>query len=395
MLLQRTSPILAADPMPLDPITLNVAFVLLALVLGALLMFAWALNQNVRALLPWGAAFCLIASGFAVANLGKSHNSYPALLAGNALGLLSYVALYAGCRIFNGRKGFPLLIWTGVVLWMAAFPFIYERQEYRLILIALTTGVYSFLSAWELWHHARQRLASQRIAVVLLTLLAIFNIMRTWLGISLTSIPWIDALAYRWSSEMALFLVVFTPTLAFMFLSMAKESVELGYKRAAFIDPLTGIPNRRAFMHHAARLIGSAEGKPLSCLVFDLDKFKGINDGYGHDVGDAILTLFGEVLGRHLPQQSFGRLGGEEFAAILPMGVERAAALGEAVRDDFSKAGQAMLGSDAQVTVSVGCAVSTSATIEALLQEADRALYRAKDHGRNVVVSALPLTAAQ
>jgi len=374
--------------MTLDPVTLNVAFVLLALVLGTLLVFAWTLNREVRALLPWGAAFCLIAGGFAVANLGRSHGSYPALLTGNALGLLSYAALYAGCRIFNGRRGFPLPILTGLALWIAAFPFIYERQDYRLILIALTTGAYSALSAWELRRHARQRLASQEIAVVLLILLAIFNVIRTWPGIAATSIPWIDALAYRWSSEMALFLVVFTPTLAFIFLSMAKESLELGYKEAALIDPLTGIPNRRAFLQHAGRVIEAAKARPISCLIFDLDNFKMINDRHGHEVGDRILMLFGQVLTAHLPRHSFGRLGGEEFGAILPVGGQDAADLAETVRSAFSKSGTGLLGSQAEVTVSVGCAALPNATVKTLLREADLALYRAKDQGRNIVISA-------
>lgn len=381
--------------MTLDPVTLNAAFVLLALVLGALLVFSWALNQKVRALLPWGAAFCLIASGFAVVNLGRPLNSYPALLAGNTLGLLSYVALYAGCRSFNGRMGFPLPALTGVVLWILAFPFIYERQDYRLILVALTTGVYSLLSAWELWRHARQPLASQRIAVVLLIVLAIFNIIRTWPGIALTSIGWFDALAHRWSSEMALFLVVFTPTLAFIFLSMAKESVEMGYRQAALLDPLTEMPNRRGFMQSAARLIGAREGKPVSCLVFDLDNFKRINDAFGHDAGDSALRLFGQVMAKHLPAQTFGRLGGEEFAAILPMEMEKAVALAEAIRADFSGAGRTTPGPNVPATVSVGCSASIYATLEELLQEADRALYRAKDHGRDIVMPGFPLRAVQ
>lgn len=374
--------------MTLDPVTLNVAFILLALVLGALLVFAWTLNRTVRALLPWGAAFCLIAGGFAVANLGRSHNSDLALLTGNALGLLSYAALYAGCRIFNRRNGFPPLVWTGVVLWIVAFPFIAERPDYRLVLIALTTGVYSLISASELARHARQRLASQRIAVLLLILLAAFNVIRTWPGISATSISWFDALASRWSSEMALFLVVFTPTLAFIFLSMAKESVELGYKQAAYIDPLTGIPNRRAFLQHAGKVVENARGRPVSCLIFDLDRFKMVNDRHGHEMGDQVLTLFGQVLTRHLPPHSFGRLGGEEFGAILPMGCRDAAKLAEAVRSAFSAAGKGLLGPQSEVTVSVGCAAATGSMVTALLRDADLALYRAKDRGRNMVISA-------
>jgi diguanylate cyclase (GGDEF)-like protein len=179
--------------------------------------------------------------------------------------------------------------------------------------------------------------------------------MRGWLGISLTSIAWIDALANRWSSGMALFLVLYTPALAFIFLSMAKENVELGYKQAAFIDPLTGIPNRRAFLQHATRLIHARERKPVSCLIFDLDNFKTFNDRYGHEVGDRILMLFGQVLTEHLPGHSFGRLGGEEFAAILPMHMGDAKNRAETVRRAFSAAGEAMPGPQAQVTVSASC----------------------------------------
>jgi diguanylate cyclase (GGDEF)-like protein len=222
------------------------------------------------------------------------------------------------------------------------------------------------------------------VAIVLLLLLAVLNIGRAWLGVSLTSVAWIDALGSRWSTEMALFLVVFTPMLAFIFLSMAKESVEFGYKQAAFVDPLTGAPNRRAFMEYAGRLIRSMDGKAVSCLVFDLDNFKSINDCYGHDVGDNVLVLFGDILAEHLPRHSFG----EEFAAILPVSMQEATEKAEAVRYAFFKAGKSMIGPEAEVTVSVGCSGSKSATVEALLQEADFALYRAKDHGRNIVVSA-------
>lgn len=374
--------------MSLDSATLNVAFVLLATVLGGLLVFAWTLNRTVRALAWWGAAFCLIAGGMAVVNIGRMGVIYTALLSGNVLVLLAYASVYVGCRLFNGRKGVVPVTGAGAAIWIAAFPFIYDKPEYRLILISLLVGVYGFLCAWELWRYARQPLASQRIAVGLFIVLAALNIARGGLGISLTSIAWIDALAARWSSEMALFLVVFTPTIAFIFLSMAKESVEFGYKQAALIDPLTGIPNRRAFMQEAAEVIRAAEGQPVSCLVFDLDNFKTINDRYGHDVGDDALVLFGSILAQNLPRHSFGRLGGEEFAAILPMPLDEAKQKAEAVRRAIYQSGQAMIGPGAEVTVSVGCAWSTNATVDSLLQEADRALYRAKGHGRNIVVAA-------
>ncbi|MGO4388611.1 GGDEF domain-containing protein [Microvirga sp. 2YAF29] len=375
--------------MKLDPATLHVAFVLLSAVLGLLLIFAWRQNRKVEALAWWGAAFCLICLGIGLVNHGKISGTPMALLAGNALGVLSHGALYAGCVRFNGRRGILLPAAAGPLVWIAAFPFIADEPQIRLMLVAFLTGVYASFSAWELWKNAPQPLASQRVAVLLLAGLGCLSFLRGWLGITLTSIPWIDAFASRWSSEMALFLVVFTPTMAFIFLSMAKEKVEYGYKQAAFSDPLTGVPNRRAFMNYAMRLIERRAGRPITCLLFDLDNFKSINDGYGHDAGDRVLMSFGDVLARHLPPQSFGRLGGEEFAAVLLMNSGEAIAVADDIRHALCAAGHALLGAQAQVTVSIGCASSLSGkSVGILLQEADTALYKAKDYGRNVVISA-------
>ena len=374
--------------MVLDPATLTVAFILLSAVLGTLLIFSWTLNRKLNALAWWGSAFWLIAIGIGWANLGKGPPDYAVLLLANALGILSYGALYVGCRVFNERPGILLHGGAGAAVWICAFPFIYDSQGYRLILASLLTGAYSALSAWELGRHGAQALASQRVAVVLLSGLAVFNFLRGLLGISLTSVPWIDTFARRWSSEMALFLVVVGPTLAFMFLFMAKERLKLEYMQAALVDDLTGIPNRRAFLQAASRLLNRLNDQPASCLLFDLDNFKAINDRYGHAVGDHILSVFSRTLSDHLPKGTFGRLGGEEFAAILPIGARDAAILAEKIRHAFADAGKAALGETDEVTVSIGCATIPRALAEDLLRHAYRALYRAKEGGRNLVVVA-------
>lgn len=374
--------------MVLDPATLTVAFILLSAVLGTLLIFSWTLNRKLKALACWGIAFWLIATGIGWANLGKGPPSYWVLLLANALGILSYGALYVGCRIFNGRRVILLHGGIGAAVWICAFPFIYDSQGYRLILASLVTGMYSALSAWELGRHAAHTLASQRVAVVLLSGLAVFNLFRGLLGVSLTSVPWIDTFARRWSSEMALFLVVVGPTLAFMFLFMAKERLKLEYKQAALVDDLTGIPNRRAFLQAASRLLNRLNGQPASCLLFDLDNFKAINDRHGHAAGDRILSVFARTLSDHLPKGTFGRFGGEEFAAILPIGAQDAAILAEKIRHAFADAGGTALGKTDEVTVSIGCATIPRAQAEDLLRHADQALYRAKESGRNLVVVA-------
>jgi diguanylate cyclase (GGDEF)-like protein len=379
---------MAAASMVLDPATLTVAFVLLSAVLGCLLLFSWMLNRRVRALAWWGSAFWLIAAGIGSANLGSAQPSDPVLIVSNALGMLCYGALYTGCRIFNGRSAPPICLLAGATIWLVAFPFIHDSPDHRLILAAAITFVYSALAAWELGRHGARRLASSRMAVLLLLGLAAFNLSRGGLGIVLTSVSWIDALGARWSPLMALVLVVFGPALAFMFLSMAKENVELEYKKAALVDPLTGVPNRRAFMRNASKLLARLGDRPATCLLFDLDNFKSINDRFGHDAGDRILKVFGDVLAENLPQKTFGRLGGEEFAAILPLEARDAAILAETVRNAFSAADENATVGLASATVSVGCVTGAGADAATLLQRADAALYQAKRRGRNIVIAA-------
>src|SRR5688572_9035531 len=94
-----------AAPMVLDPATLTVAFILLSAVLGTLLIFSWTQNRRLDAMAWWGAAFWLIAVGIGWANLGKGPPGYGVLLLANALGILSYGAIYVGCRVFNDRPG--------------------------------------------------------------------------------------------------------------------------------------------------------------------------------------------------------------------------------------------------------------------------------------------------
>jgi diguanylate cyclase (GGDEF)-like protein/PAS domain S-box-containing protein len=218
--------------MILDPHTLAAAFILLSAMLGALLLFAWTHNRKVHALAWWGATFCLIPGGIGMANLGQSVLGHLNLLVANALVTLGYGFLYAGCVTFNARRGKLPAVVIGPAIWVGAFPFIYETYSARLVLLSLITGAYAALSAWELGKHAPRGLASQRAAIILLLILAAFNVFRGLLGLSLGSIFWLNALASRWSTEMALFLVVYAPALAFIFLSMAKERLEFEHRNA-------------------------------------------------------------------------------------------------------------------------------------------------------------------
>jgi diguanylate cyclase (GGDEF)-like protein len=185
--------------------------------------------------------------------------------------------------------------------------------------------------------------------------------------------------------------LLFTVVLAFLLLNMSKERSELKHKIASMIDPLSGVPNRRAFLEGADALQKQQrlDQEPLAVLLFDLDRFKKINDDLGHAAGDAVLQLFASTATRTLGGDVlFGRIGGEEFAAMLPVGdVGEAAAIADRVRRKFMTAAAPYAAGDLHPTVSVGLSIGWSAdqAVAQLLAAADQALYRAKANGRNCV----------
>jgi diguanylate cyclase (GGDEF)-like protein len=126
---------------------------------------------------------------------------------------------------------------------------------------------------------------------------------------------------------------------------------------------------------------------PVSVLVFDLDHFKAINDKNGHATGDAMLQLFAKTARETLRATDIvGRLGGEEFVALLPSTAVEAAVAAERVRAAFAVASIARDGRRIAATVSIGVASASPATsIDLLITHADDALYRAKGNGRNRV----------
>jgi diguanylate cyclase (GGDEF)-like protein len=164
------------------------------------------------------------------------------------------------------------------------------------------------------------------------------------------------------------------------------------------LDPLTGIANRRAFLQEAA-VIGkrhAASPKPAAVLLIDLDHFKSINDRFGHAVGDRVLEVFAETAQNTLRSTDLvGRMGGEEFAAVLCEAPhERASAIAERLRLAFAQACQEVDGYPVGATLSVGMVHCQAPLIDVtgLLAQADQALYFAKERGRNrVEVASLDL----
>jgi diguanylate cyclase (GGDEF)-like protein len=175
-----------------------------------------------------------------------------------------------------------------------------------------------------------------------------------------------------------------------------RRELEAELTRLATRDDLTGLPNRRHFFTFGASAFRKAreEGRPLSVILLDLDRFKSINDTWGHEAGDDALRRVAKALRRTLPRDyELGRLGGEEFAAILPDTPHmEAIAHAEHIRTAL---GTILLPSDAdresRVTASIGVVTAgdSDSNFDDVVARADRAMYKAKNSGRNRVGTGL------
>jgi two-component system cell cycle response regulator len=161
----------------------------------------------------------------------------------------------------------------------------------------------------------------------------------------------------------------------------------------AVTDPLTGLANRRALYAHLDREIDRAKRykHPLAVLVIDIDHFKAVNDGHGHQTGDRVLVLVAQVITQSVRASDVaGRFGGEEFIVLAPETPPQSMkVVAERIRRAVEAQTAAQKGLPG-VTVSIGAAgaVDGEGTVEAIVARADAALYEAKRGGRNRVVIA-------
>jgi len=177
----------------------------------------------------------------------------------------------------------------------------------------------------------------------------------------------------------------------------AAKLVEKELREEATVDPLTGVFTRREFMRNLENALSLARrhSHPIAFCICDIDKFKMVNDTYGHQAGDAVLKRFTEILVSGLRDTDVvGRFGGDEFCAILPFSAEEGAILAlDRIRQRFhNESFTAADGTTFHVSGSFGVAVyhaerdnAAEMTTERILELADEALYRCKEAGRNTV----------
>jgi diguanylate cyclase (GGDEF)-like protein len=383
----------------LDVPTLFAVTLFITIVGGFLLLFAFLQNRNTPALALWGIGYLIGAAGAALLGQAAAVPDAWAVCAANTLLCTAYGFMWCGARSFEGRHVSVIGLVLGPALWLGAFQFdsFAQSLQHRISLVAAISAIYALLAARELWYARDRDLISRWPTLVVVIGHA---------GFLLARIPYAQDLAASVNSGHAhgavatvmafeaLFIAFCVP---FLRVAMSKERAELEQRLAAETDPLTGVPNRRAFFDRGNPLLERfiAGRQPAALLLFDLDRFKDINDTAGHQAGDQVLRAFCDLVGTSIrPGDLFGRLGGEEFAYLMAnVSVTQALQAAERLRLQFAALRFADLAIAPTVSVGVAMVSETLASeadrnLSALLALADRALYRAKAEGRNRVAPA-------
>ena len=379
--------------MTLDMPTISLVSISATTMLGLVLLFVWWRERSSALIGWWGVAQLVMASGIAMAATASAIKNPPLSVFGQATMVLSAAILWMAVREFEGRRLDPVwvAVWPcGVII--AAAAGLTATFDQRLILACTLMATLNLMAAAEFTYQETERLVSRWPAIVLLIITSCGFL--AWMPLTLIMPIREVGLVYAssWLPAVIIIALLSRIALALVVLAIVKERQELQQRVFALTDALTGLPNRRALFESVDALAGHGrylKGDSISVMVLDLDHFKQINDTYGHRLGDRVLQVFAGTLADELDTGSIlGRLGGEEFAAILPgASLSAAAAKAECVRAAFAEIAAVVDGLPVGGTVSIGVASNDDidCDIGALFHRADGALYAAKQTGRNRV----------
>jgi diguanylate cyclase (GGDEF)-like protein len=379
--------------MKLDVNTLFTVTIYVEAILGLLLLFAWAQNTAIQGVCWWGFAHLVRASSVVLFGMYGTAPDIVTIDLANALLFTAFAVTWTGARVFDGRPVEPVYLVTGAVLWLliCRLPVLADATAVRALIASGIITAYTWLTAYEFWRGRSEQLVSRWPAIFMLFAHGSLYLLRTPLIALLPSAADNSMYGSVWLTVLSFEALLFTISVAFILLAMAKERTELRHRNAAMLDPLTGIANRRSFLQDAGLLAKRhrANPRPTAVLLIDLDHFKSINDRFGHALGDRVLEMFTETARKSVRASDLiGRLGGEEFAAMLyDTTRDKAVAVAERIRESFAAAAKEIEGRPLCATVSIGLAYCEQSAIDVpeMLAQSDQALYFAKEHGRNRV----------
>lgn len=383
--------------MLLDTPTVSFIAVLVVCLESGILTALWIIHRDMRGVAYWAAGAACITIGMFFVLMGGMLPLPLYIVAANMSIFTGMILTWFGIEVFFDR---PLPYRAGAaIVAVLAFGLIYFTvidltTRPRLTFLIAVYAVLSALRAHAILRDLRpQTRFSQILAAVPLALQSLFSLglaMAAWH----TSPPELPSTLPPMAGWILLVPMLLSLMVVFTAVLLVNQTIAARLKDMARSDPLTSALTRRAMEETAESEIARSRRHhlPLSLLLLDLDHFKRINDQHGHPAGDAMLRQFAEVVRQCLRREDvFGRLGGEEFCTLLPnTPLDGACQLAERIRHAVATHGMEAGGRPLSLTVSIGVAGlgEHGNAWHELVQHADAALYRAKDAGRNLVVTA-------
>ena len=352
--------------MTFDISTLAIARAIVAFLGGCVLLMHWWRDRAVWAAFWWAVASCGMGVGIAMLAMHDIAPAWAPTAVGPLVLDLCGALTWVAARIFTRGSVKPLAAVAATGGWFALLGVeaASDSLQHAVALgVAITAGLYC-AAAGEFWLGRAEKLRGRwpMISLLVLQAIALFlaSIQYAASRLTLPTVGWFGIIHFVglvYAGGSVIFLTM-----------MLNERREIRYRAAALTDLLTGLANRRALLDRAQQMLDRSlrEGVPISLIAVDLDRFKNINDAFGHHVGDHVLRVFADVLSKVLkPTDMAGRMGGEEFVAILPgCDIEAALAVARRIRSNFQDDARFVDGHRIEATSSAGVATApnTAAT---------------------------------
>lgn len=358
---------------------------------GVLATVGW--GQRREGMGWWAMGLFLHSVGLVLLGLRGRIPDGISMLVANALFCATLAAWLAAVHQFQGRPSPRWQMALPIAFVVLAFPFLFDWYAARVVLAGSVFVVQIGLLLWAL--RSPEHPTPGRGAVLLMAGLGLEALALT---VRVLAALWGGALPTEMRSGslvqsltfLSAFVTVLTASLGFVF--MSKDRLDDGNRRMAAMDPLTGVANRRSIILALDRDVARATRmrETIALMMVDIDHFKQVNDEHGHLAGDQVLCHVVDVLRERVRTQDMvGRYGGEEFLVLLPdTGLKGAMELARQLCRSVEQSPCHWDGKVLSVTVSIGVfggRLESGDSWDMLIDAADRAMYRAKQNGRNRV----------
>ncbi|WP_404402555.1 diguanylate cyclase [Pelagibacterium halotolerans] len=353
------------------------------------LAMSWIRQRSSGFLASWAVSIGIVVAAIASFAVYDSGASDAWMLAGCLLMTTGFIMSYGGLVQFRDG-GFPVrLVWLSAIgataPMLAAFVLGYTGVVIWLVNL-IASGVLGFIG-WQYWRMRTESIATISLIAALHFAVAVSFFLCFVMAVIEAPLYLPGGMPDNWAEKVNLVCAIIAITgIGGLLITVHQERIAGLHRAEALTDPLTGLNNRRALFE---RFGDDAVPEGTALAIFDLDDFKALNDRYGHNFGDTVLERFAElILANARTNDVAVRLGGEEFALILP-GTSPADALSvaERIRSAMARTSHVIGNEDVFCTVSAGVAAAQKPgiSLDTLMRKADNALYHSKRNGRNKV----------